>query len=120
MLRGMYLMGIVGSTYNTFASTDTTVHLPESKTQGGKIWWLKFDFDDNGQVDNNFEGSVIAHPRYYTVWPSLSADSECLLLRQVGPDAYGATQRWVRTVGDNFWGNVLETLPGNENYPPCP
>ncbi|MGB2985429.1 MAG: hypothetical protein WBE26_06055 [Phycisphaerae bacterium] len=124
MLRGMNLMGIAGSTYDTFASSDTTVHLPEKKVEDGKTWWLKFDFDDNGEIDNNFEGSVIAFPRYYTVWPSVTADSECLLLRQIGPDppgAYGATQRWVRTAPPGgFYDPTVEQLPGVEGYPSCP
>jgi len=121
MLRGMRLMGIAGSAYNTFASSDTTVHIPESKVQDNKTWWLKFDFDDNGEVDNNYEGSVIAVPRYYTVWPSLTADSECLLLWQVGPDGYGATQRWVQTLHGDFGDPVIgEPLPVCQDYPSCP
>ena len=121
MLRCINILGIAGSTYNTFASTDMTVHEPESKMQDGKKYWLKFDFDNDGSVDNNFEGSLIAYPRYYAVWPSLTADSECRLLRQVGPDRFDAKQRWVTTAPPGgFYDPIDEHLPGTEDYPSCP
>ncbi len=120
MVRVLKLLGVAGTAYNTYASSDTAVTTYESKEQNGKIWFLKFDFDNNGQVDNNFEGSVSSGNHYYAVWPSLNADSECGLLREVGPDGIGATQRWVRTLGDTFGGRALEYLPGTEPYPVCP
>jgi hypothetical protein len=120
MVKALKLLGSTGSAYLTYASTDSSVTSYESKVQDGKTWWLKFDFDNNGSVDNNFEGSVSSAGHYYAVWPSLDASSECLLLRQIGPDNLGVAQRWVRTYGDTFYGATLEHLPGTEPYPTCP
>ncbi len=121
MNLAMQMVGVPeGSEYETYASTDGNVRTPDSKMENGKKWWLKFDFDDDGEVDNNFEGSLTAGGRSYAVWPSLKASSECRLLRQVGPDDFGATQRWVRTELDVFGGDFLEHLPGVEAYPSCP
>jgi len=119
MVKVLKLLGSTGSSYLTYASTDSSVTSPESKVQDGKTWWLKFDFDDNGTVDNNFEGSVSSAGHYYAVWPSLDASSKCGLLRQIGPDNYGATQRWVRTKYGGFWDETVEHLPGTEPYPTC-
>jgi hypothetical protein len=120
MVRVLKLLGTTGTAYNTYASSDTAVTTYESKEQNGKTWFLKFDFDNNGEIDNNFEGSVSSGSHYYAVWPSLDADSECGLLRKVGPDGIGATQRWVRTDDGTFGGRTEETLPGTEAYPVCP
>jgi hypothetical protein len=119
MVRAIELIGSSGSSYLTYASTDSNVRDQQSKMQDGKKWWLKFDFDNDGTVDNNFEGSVSSGNHYYAVWPSLNAGSECHLLRQIGPDNLGASQRWVRTYDDTFWGYTVEQLPGNELYPNC-
>jgi len=120
MVKALQLLGSTGSSYLTYASRDSIVTSPESKVQARKTWWLKFDFDNNGSVDNNFEGSVSSAGHYYAVWPSLHAGSECLLLRQIGPDNYGATQRWVRTKYGGFGDETVEHLPGTEAYPTCP
>jgi len=120
MVKALELLGSTGSSYLTYASSDSSVTNYESKVQDGKTWWLKFDFDNNGSVDNNFEGSVSSAGHYYAVWPSLDASSECLLLRQIGPDNLGAAQRWVRTKYGGFWDETVEQLPGIEPYPTCP
>jgi hypothetical protein len=122
MEKGVEILGPSAISYLTFASKhdDPSVTTPDDKWQDGKHWWLKFDFDNNGEVDNNFEGSVSAGGHCYAVWPKLDGASECGLLRAIGPDSYGATQRWVRTFGDTFYGETLEHLPGTESYPICP
>lgn len=122
MKLALEMLGVPATSYLTYASksTDTNVMSPDSKIQDGKLWWLVFDFDGNGVADNRFEGSVEVASHNYAVWPKLDANSKCELLRQVGPDNYGAKQVWVRMDDDTIDGNVVETLPGFEGYPTCP
>jgi hypothetical protein len=48
--------------------------------------------------------------------------SKCGLLRKIGPDSYGATQRWAQFYNDDFWynGTTGVQLPGTVTYPSCP
>jgi hypothetical protein len=118
MVRALKQIGSTGTAYLTYASTDPNVESPQSKPQDGKTWFLKFDFDNDGYTDNNFEGSVEAAGHYYAVTPSLDGDSKCGLLRAIG--TWGATQRWVRMYNDDFDSYPIEHLPGTEDYPTCP
>jgi len=132
MDRSLDMLGLTGSVpYNTYASTDANVTTYESKTHtDGHEYWLKFDFDSDGTIDNNFEGSlrVNINPamsvyHYYAVVPTLNATSELGLLRQIGPDSYGADQRWIRADPadtNDFWLSWPPgdpQLTGTEPYP---
>jgi hypothetical protein len=119
MVRALQMIGSTGTFYFTYASTDANVEDKESITSGGHTWWLKFDFNNNGAIDNNFEGSVESAGHFYAVWPSLDAASKCLLLRQIGPDNLGATQRYVRTDDGTFFGATVDHFPGTAPYPTC-
>jgi hypothetical protein len=121
MVRAIKLLGSTGEDYLTMASTDTDVEDLESVTAMDVTFYLLFDFDNNGVVDNRFEGSVFSGNHCYAVSPKLNANSKCELLRKVGPDGYGATQRWAEYRNDDFWNGALTGLqvPGTVSYPSC-
>ena len=131
MVRCLDLIGVSNSVwYNTCASEDTDVYEDiDSKVVDSNTYWLKFDKDGNGIVDNNFEASVdvpindaITQFHYYTVTPKLNGSTDCLLWREIGPDNEDWKQKWIYTRDGSFddaW-PPRPTLPGFEGYDNCP
>jgi hypothetical protein len=131
MKRALDMLGLINSVpYLTYASRDATVTDRESKLHtDSRRYWLKFDFGNTGTVNNNFEGSLRVPigggaNHYYAVVPTLNASSEKGLLRQIGPDSYGAVQRWIRADNNDTTEAAFYTawppdpqLPGTEPYP---
>ncbi len=125
MARALGNVGVDARWYWTFASkADDALNVtsPDCMVINGTIWWLRFDFNGDHEPDNSYEGSVMvpSADRYYAVWPKLTAGSECMLLRQIGPDGINAKQVWLRTSHGNFFDQAIDVLPGFESYPVCP
>lgn len=130
-VRCLDLIGVSGSEkYDTYASEDTEVYNDkDSKVVDSNTYWLKFDENGDGTVDNNSVGSVkvptgsaITAVHYYSVTPKLNASSDCLLWRQIGPDNQDWKQKWIYSP-DGSWEAAWPpqpTLPGNEPYDSCP
>jgi len=71
-------------------------------TFGEENLMLRFDFDGGTGTDiNAFEGSIGYPwiPKYYSVWPSHAADTQCWLLWQLRPPNGTAVQCWARDEG---------------------
>jgi hypothetical protein len=132
MHLALQLIGIGGgNVYLTFASTDTNVTTPETRTAsdlgytidldgdgvvGNETFTLIFDFDPPTGNWNNFEGSISVAARYYAVWPSFEADSECALYQAIvaGEDA---TQSWVFPRPDGALEVYPTSVPGPTTCP---
>ena len=95
---------------------------------GDEIFELIFDFNPPPDPEppgwerewNNFEGSVVVAGRYYAVWPSLEANSACLLLlklRNPPPDGPGAKQYWIYRAAQ---GGSAYYYPQEVPFPICP
>jgi hypothetical protein len=113
MKKNLELLGLLGSHVRLiYASTNDSDYLnPEKKElTGGDVYWLKFDFNQNGVVDNNFEGVLEVNVSnnapatvenyYYAVWPKLEGSSPKKLL-----DALGAStdQYWIHGEGNQWF-----------------
>jgi len=144
MTRCLDLIGVSGSSdYLTYASEDADPLDKDDKwlEMGDEQWrfYLKFDADGDGEVDNNFEGSVkvpindsLTTFHYYTVTPKVNASSVCLLWRAIGPNADspgGGTpgaqdweQVWIHTPTGQ-WKDAWppeSTIVGAIEYVSCP
>jgi uncharacterized cupin superfamily protein len=130
MVFALEMIGHTGTSHRLHASRDgTNLRSPNWEMDAqGKTWYLLFDFDPYDRPDNHFEGYVEVDvgggtKHYYAVWPSIDADSECALLRKLGPDAPNppnAKQVRARFYRDRFGGAIIAQDLNPIDYPQCP
>jgi len=110
----------------TAAAAGITWVIDGDGTIGEEQLILRFDFDGGAGTDiNAFEGTVeyATLGKYYAVWPSLRADSKCLMLmaiKNMPPVPPGTIQCWAPV--DNPWECVRNPSTGllkEEPFPVC-
>jgi hypothetical protein len=91
---------------------------------GEEVLCLYFDFNPPNGAINFFEGAVELPWGHYAVWPSLKANSGCLLLRALGDPqlmAPAATQHWMYIPGiTDPTGGGSVSIEQQVHFPTCP
>jgi len=133
MRKALDLLGVTGSDWKNILASDDNDPLPppDFKWVDEKKYFLKFDFDQDGKFDNNYEACVKVPTNdeqttfhWYAVYPPLDAPTACDIWRKVGPDGPNppnAYQVWVFSPNGLFTGATWdkEHLPDDEDYVSC-